>query len=113
MVEDETSSSVGNADFGFVEELTISVICDAVWGPVEAVFMEAILRTESNGRRAEELISWDAIIGVNNEQQVGFFIRVLVKFGEEFHIDFALVAFVLMVALALVNMAGKQYKAFA
>lgn len=69
--------------------------------------MEAILGTESNGRGAEKLISWNAIIGMNNEEQVGFFIGVLVKFGEEFHIDFTFVAFVLMVALALVNMAGK------
>lgn len=67
MVDCKTSTSIRYADLGFVEESAISIIGNAIWGPVKAVFMKAISGAKTDRRGAEEFVSWDAFIGVNDE----------------------------------------------
>ena len=97
MVEYETSASIWYADFAFVKELAIRIVGNAIWGPVKAVFVIAISWAEPDWRGAEELVSRDAIIGVNDEEEVGSFGRILIEFREKLNVDFSAITFVLSV----------------
>lgn len=95
VVECEASSFSRYANGGFPEELAISVVRYAFCGPVKAIIVVAVLGAETERCGAEKFAGWDIRTGVDDEEEVGGFGRVLVQLGEEFNVYFARITLIL------------------
>lgn len=66
----------------FPEELAVGVVSHAFRGPIESIFVKAVCRTETDGRRAEEVVLWDLRTGVNDEEEGSGLCGILIQLGE-------------------------------
>ncbi len=95
MVQGETSRFRGYANSAFPKKLAVGIVSYAFWRPVEAILMIAVLGAEWKGRGAEEFVGWDLGTGMDDEEEVGGFGRILIEFRKELDVDLRRVALVL------------------